>query len=130
VGEVGECDREKERARGCGIGRGEGSGAGDGATPRDEERVINGDASRAARVMEGGARSGKSAVIKVAKAEGDGAAIRDSRGTESVGEGAAERMEKDSRTHAHHIIQQTYEVRVAMINAPKPRRGPVSAEWH
>jgi hypothetical protein len=69
--------------------------------------------------MEGGARSGKSAVIKVAKAEGDGAAIRDSRGTESVGEGAAERMEKDSRTHAHHIIQQTYEVRVAIKgNAP------------
>ena len=46
--------------------------------------------------MKGGARSGEGAVIKVAKAEGDGAAIRDRRGTESVGEGAAKRMEKDS----------------------------------
>ena len=64
--------------------------------------------------MKGGARSGEGAVIKVAKAEGDGAAIRDRRGTESVGEGAAKRMEKDSSTHANHVIQQAHEVRVAV----------------
>ena len=63
--------------------------------------------------MQGGAGSSKGAVIKMAEAEGDGAAVRHRGSAEGVCEGAAERVQEDSSAHEHHIIQQANKVRIA-----------------
>ena len=55
--------------------------------------------------MQGGAGSSKGAVIKMAEAEGDGAAVGHRSSAEGVCEGAAERVQEDSSAHEHHIIQ-------------------------
>jgi hypothetical protein len=59
------------------------------------------------------AGSSKGAVIEVAEAEGDGAAVRHRSSAEGVCEGAAERVQEDSSAHEHHIIQQAHKVRIA-----------------
>ena len=63
--------------------------------------------------MQGGAGSSKGAVIEVAEAEGDGAAVRHRSSAEGVCKGAAERVQEDSGAHEHHIIQQAHKVRIA-----------------
>lgn len=86
----------------------------------EEQGVIDGGASEAARGAEGSGSGAERGVIKVAKADGDGTLAGGASGSVGSCKGPAEGMQEDSRSHQENVIKELHEGGVS-IKGDTPR---------